>query len=122
MTALGDTDEELAPKMAALDLLWLGDVATKDGLRIRSYRELQWAGVTPTGKDTETWYEVIRHALCKDDEETAMLLETFRTPPTVPDVNEFGWCWWTQQELTKKCEQTTALFVPPSEWRVRKGV
>jgi len=53
MTALGDMGEELAPTLAALDLLWVGDVATKDGLRIRSYRELQWAGVTRTGKDTK---------------------------------------------------------------------
>jgi len=99
MTALGDTGEELAQTSAALNLLWVGDVATKDGLRIRSYRELQWAGVTPTGKDTKKWYEVIRHALCKDGDETAMLLEKFRTPPMAPDVNGFGLCWWTQQEL-----------------------
>ena len=98
MTALGDIGEELAPTLAALDLLWVGDVATKDGLRIRSYRELQWAGVTPTGKDTKKWYEVI-HALCEDGDETAMLLEKIRTPPMALDVNEFGLCWWTQQEL-----------------------
>ena len=81
--------EELAPTLAALDLLWVGDVATKDGLRIRSYREPQWAGVTPTGKDTKIRYEVIRHALCEDGNGTAMLLEKFRTPPKAPDVNEF---------------------------------
>ena len=64
--------------------------------------------------DRNKWYEVIRHALCKDGDETAMLLEKLRTPPTAPDVNDFGMCWWTQQELEEKlpprsCRCTTCL-------------
>jgi hypothetical protein len=49
--------------------------------------------------DTKIWYEGIRHALCKGGNETAMLIEKYRTPPMAPDINEFGLCWWTQEEL-----------------------
>jgi len=35
----------LAPTLAALELLWVRDLATKHGLRIRSYREFVHNGL-----------------------------------------------------------------------------
>ena len=126
MTALGDMGEELAQTLAAVDLLWVGDLATKDGLRIRSYQELQWAGVTPTGMNTKKWYEVIRHALCKDGDETAILLEKFITPPMAPDVKEFGLCWWTQQQQeenqTLRANDGSTRLTTPRTHRERDAV
>ena len=114
LNALGEIGGELADTIASQNLLWVGDVATKDGMRIRPFRDLQWNDITAKSDKTRMWYWAVRRALCLS-EESALLKEEYRTESIPPAIEEYGVCWWTEEEVEDhpflKCGEWIRPFV-----------
>ena len=81
-------------------LLWTGDLATKDGMRIKPWRQLQWEGVVKA-KGERRWYRWVRRVLCGT--ESCGIL-TSPVEPLPPEAGDFALCWEDEEEAAVRRE------------------
>ena len=90
---LGDQAGEADWCFRKLRMLWVGDLATKDGLRLKPWRQLQREGAVE-GQERK-WYGWLRGILC---EEGSGLLKK-PVEKEAPEVGDFALCWETEEEF-----------------------
>ena len=82
-----DSREALVPVLARRGFHYVGDVATKDGGRMLTWRQLQVEGRVAVGHDEQRWFEATRRRLCLG--EGQVLRAELRVPPRALEVGDF---------------------------------
>ena len=95
---LGEDAAEADWTFRSMGILWTGDVATKDGLRLKPWRMLQKEGLV-TGKGERVWYGWLRRELCLGDGSAVLKRRVEAVPP---EAGEFALCWETEEEAAER--------------------